>query len=195
MDLQKITVKFFSKETEAIPLTAFIDIFHGWIQASDGVYHDVADYSHMPAGPGIVLVAQDANISIDETAGKRGLLYKQKARLAGSNPEKLEHVFRSALQNCHRIETEPGIGRKIEFQADEIEITINDRLIAPNTDEAFQEVKPELAAFLRRLYDDSKIFMERENDPRKTLTVRIKTSSSSRIATLLENLNGALTKN
>ncbi|HEY3154720.1 MAG TPA: hypothetical protein VGK65_23870, partial [Candidatus Binatia bacterium] len=62
MDLQKINVKFFAVEKEPVPLTAFIDIFHSWIQASDGIYHDVADYSHMTNGPGIVLVAHDANV-------------------------------------------------------------------------------------------------------------------------------------
>src|SRR5215467_6210669 len=83
MELQKINVKFFVAEPNKIPLTDFIDIFHGWIQATDGVYHDVADYSHMQAGLGIVLVAADANVSIDETEGRRGLLYKQKAPLQG----------------------------------------------------------------------------------------------------------------
>ena len=92
MELQKITVKVFTEEPNAVPLTAFIDIFHQWIQASDGVYHDVADYSHMQSGPGIVLVAGDAHISIDETDARRGLLYSQKSKLSGSNLERLSTV-------------------------------------------------------------------------------------------------------
>ena len=63
MDLQKLNVKFFVEPGSTVPLTDFIDIFHSWIQATDGVYHDVADYSHMQAGPGIVLVANDANLA------------------------------------------------------------------------------------------------------------------------------------
>jgi hypothetical protein len=43
MELQKINVKFFVAEPDKVPLTDFIDVFHGWIQATDGVYHDVAD--------------------------------------------------------------------------------------------------------------------------------------------------------
>ena len=87
MDLQKLNVKFFVEPGSTVPLTDFIDIFHGWIQATDGVYHDVADYSHMQAGPGIVLVANDANVGIDESGGRRGLLFDQKTVLAGSNQE------------------------------------------------------------------------------------------------------------
>src|SRR5215468_7173807 len=101
MELQKINVKILAEAPNKVPLTDFIDLFHGWIQATDGVYHDVADYSHMQAGPGIVLVAQDAHVSVDETGGRRGLLYKQKSLLEGSNQEKLRQVFRSALENCH----------------------------------------------------------------------------------------------
>ena len=63
MELQKLAVKILVVEPNVIPLTDFIDVFHGWIQATDGAYHDVADYSHMHAGPGIVLIANDANVS------------------------------------------------------------------------------------------------------------------------------------
>ena len=188
MDLQKINVKFFCQETEPIPLTAFIDVFHGWIQASEGVYHDVADYSHMQAGPGIVLVAQEANVSIDETGGRRGLLYKQKSRIEGLNTEKLRQVFHSALENCRRIEEEPKIAGKMKFRADETEITINDRLIMPNTEAAFLELKPDLAAFLNRLYAGSAVSVERNGDPSKALTVRTKASGAFEIATLLGTL-------
>lgn len=188
MDLQKINVKFFCDEREPIPLTAFIDIFHGWIQATEGVYHDVADYSHMEAGPGIVLVAQDANLSIDETGARRGLLYQQKTRLNGPNGEKLRQVFLSALENCRRIENEPKLAGKMKFRVDENEITINDRLIAPNTQEAFLELKPDLDTFLKELYGGSAVSVKRDGDARKSLTVRTKASGAFEIATLLGNL-------
>src|SRR5688572_14871640 len=97
MDLQKLAVKFFVEQPNVMPLTEFIDIFHGWIQADDGAYHDVADYSHMHAGPGIVLIANDAKISIDEAESRRGLLFSQKGRIEGSNQEKLRIVLRAAL--------------------------------------------------------------------------------------------------
>ncbi|HLN88232.1 MAG TPA: hypothetical protein VK200_17260, partial [Candidatus Limnocylindrales bacterium] len=84
MELQKLNLKLFVEQPNSIPLTDFIEIFHSWIQATDGVYHDVADYSHMQAGPGIVLVAKDANVSIDESGGRRGLLYSQKTNLVGT---------------------------------------------------------------------------------------------------------------
>src|SRR3954451_10624962 len=146
MELQKIAVKVFVEGPNDIPLTDFIDVFHGWIQATDGVYHDVADYSHMQAGPGIVLIANEANVSIDEADNRRGLLYSRKAHLYGSNQEKFRAVLRSALDNCRRLEGEAVLCGKLTFPANEIAITINDRLLAPNTEATFAALKPELEA-------------------------------------------------
>ena len=86
MDLQKVNVKFFVGDSNGVPLTAFINIFNSWIQASDGDYYDLADYSHMHAGPGILLIAHEANISMDNTGNRLGLLYNRKRPLQGSNP-------------------------------------------------------------------------------------------------------------
>ena len=93
MELQKIGVKVFATAPNEIPLTDFIDIFHSWIQASDGVYHDVADYSHMQAGPGIVLVANDANVSIDDTSDRRGLYTTTKRILTAQTERRSTRCF------------------------------------------------------------------------------------------------------
>lgn len=189
MDLQKINVKFFAAEPNKVPLTDFIDIFHGWIQATDGVYHDVADYSHMQAGPGIVLVADDANVSIDETGNRRGLLYSQKGKLSGSNIEKLSTVLRSALENCQRLEQDPALRGKLRFVGNQLEILVNDRLVAPNTRDAFEEIKPEIDFLARRLYSTTNFTLLRNHeDPRHRLNVTLSTPLSFETKTLLENL-------
>ncbi len=189
MELQKINVKVFTAEPTNIPLTDFIDIFHSWIQATDGVYLDVADYSHMQAGPGIVLVADDANISIDETGNRRGLLYSQKGKLSGSNLEKLNTVLRSALENCQRLEQEPALRGKLRFSGNEVEILVNDRLLAPNSGAAFEEIRPEIDFLARRLYCTTNFTLLRnQQDPRHRFSVTISTPLSFETKTLLNNL-------
>lgn len=189
MELQKINVKVFSAEPNKVPLTDFIDIFHGWIQTTDGVYHDVADYSHMQAGPGIVLVADDANVSIDETDNRRGLLYSQKSKLSGSNLEKLSAVLRSALENCYRLEEEPALRGKLRFSGNQVEILVNDRLLAPNTGEVFEELRPEIDFLARRLYASTNFTLLRnQEDPRHRLNVTLSTPLSFETKTLLNNL-------
>jgi hypothetical protein len=188
MELQKLNVKLFIEQPSAVPLTDFIDIFHGWIQATDGVYHDVADYSHMQAGPGIVLVANDANLSIDESDSRRGLLYSRKGPLEGSNQERLRAVLRYGLENFTRLEREPKLAGKFKLVGDEALIAVNDRLTAPNTNESCAAVAAEIEAVAKDLFADAEISLEREPDRRRKFTVRIKASRSFTAGELLRRL-------
>jgi hypothetical protein len=188
MELQKLNVKWFVQQPNTIPWADFIDVFHGWIQATDGAYHDVADYSHMHAGPGIVLVASDANVSIDESDNRRGLLYSRKSPLSGSNQEKLRAVLRSALENCRKLEREPKLTGKFKLLGNETVIAINDRLGAPNTAESFAAVAPDLEAVARNLFVDGEISLEREPNERRQFSVRIKATRSFAVDELLDRL-------
>ena len=188
MELQKIEIKFFAVEREPVPLTAFIDLFHGWIQASDGVYHDVADYSHMHQGPGVILVAPDFYVSVDETGGRRGFLFSQKAPLDGTNQERLSRVFRSAVENCRRLQAEPIVQGKMEFRFDEFEITLNDRLLAPNGDESFQALKSEIDRFVGGLYGGAPVALQQESDARRRVRLRIQAMAPVELAGLLSRV-------
>ena len=188
MELQKLNVKWFVQQPNAVPLTDFIDIFHDWIQATDGIYHDVADYSHMQAGPGIVLVAADANLSIDETDNRRGLLYSRKAPLAGSHRERIRAVLRYGLENISRLEREPKLAGKFKLAGDETAIAINDRLIASNTEESLATLEPVIEELAKELFAGAEITLEREPDPRRRFAVRIKASHSFTVDELLDRL-------
>jgi len=188
MELQKLNVKVFAERPNAVPLTDFIEIFHGWIQATDGIYHDVADYSHMQAGPGVVLVANDAHVSIDETENRRGLLFSQKSRFDGSNQENLRAVFRSALENCRKLEEEPALRGKLRFAANEAMFSLNDRLLGSNSQESFDELQREIEALAKQLYGGAEVSFERDPDPRRRLNVRLKTGAAVDLRQALENL-------
>lgn len=191
MDIQKINVKFFVADSNGVSLTAFIHIFHSWIQASDGQYCDLADYSHMVAGPGILLVAHEANIGMDNSENRLGLLYNRKQPLEGSNREKLRWIFRSALENCRRIEEEPSLQGKFRFRGDEALLLINDRLLAPNTDKTFNEIKPDLENLAETLFGGAEFVLIHNKDPRGRFSVQIKTPVGFEIKTLLKNLEVA----
>ena len=188
MDLQKLNVKFFVEPPDTVPLTEFIDVFHGWIQATDGDYHDVADYSHMQDGPGIVLIANHANVSIDETGNRRGLLFSQKSRLSGSNQEKLRSVFRDALENCRKLEEVPALRGKLRFAMNEALVSVNERLIGANSQESFDEIKNEIDVFAKQMFGSSDVSFERDSDPRRRLHVRMKTSAVLNLEQALANL-------
>ena len=188
MDLQKINVKFFVASSGGIRLTDLIDIFNSWIQGSDGDYYDVADYSHMHAGPGILLISHEANISMDDTGNRLGLLYNRKQPLAGSNREKLQFVFKSALEFCQRIENEPALQGRLKFQANEIMFLINDRLLAPDTEETLRAVQPDLERLAEALYAGARFTLTHRKDARERFAVEIKTPAHFEISELLKNL-------
>ena len=148
----------------------------------------MADYSHMHAGPGVLLLAHEANISIDQTGNRLGLLYNRKQPLQGLTQENLRTVLKSALEICHRIEEEPSLQGKFKFSGAEILFLINDRLLAPNTDETFHAVRPDLLDLGMRLYKDADFTLDRESDPRQRFAVQIKARSRFEVATLIKNL-------
>ena len=193
MELEKLNVKFFMADSDRVPLTDFVEIFHRWIQATDGIYHDVGDYSHMQDGPGVVLVAREANVSIDETGGRRGVLYAQKTPLPGTHQEKLRAACRAALESCRRLADEPALKGKLSFRLNEVEITVNDRLSAPNTKETFESLKPDLEAVAGRLFAQAALTCRHEEDSRQRFSVAFRAVDPPDLMTSLANL-GAETK-
>src|SRR5947209_3539668 len=106
-DMQHINVKIFAREA-AIDLADAIPVFHRWIQESvaEELLVDVADYRHVPEGPGVLLVAHEAIYSLDQADGRLGLLYNRKSALNGDDQSRLRQAFGAALAACQRLEEE-----------------------------------------------------------------------------------------
>lgn len=187
MDLQHINVKIFVENPEAVNLEAFLEIFNQWIQrhTTPELLVDVADYRHVYAGPGVVLVGHEANYSMDNTDDRLGLLYNRKARVEGTHHARLAQALHAALVACHRLEEENGL----RFKGQEIQIILNDRLLAPNTPETIQALEPELKTFFGKLYAGAPFSIEyTQKDPRERLTVQILSPIRVDVETLLKNL-------
>jgi hypothetical protein len=193
MDSHKLIVKFFAEDPAPVALSEFVPVFHGLIQAKafpDHLLIDVADYQHVHHGPGIVLVAHEANFYTDAGEGRPGLMYQRKQPIEGANSlsQRLAHVAAAALRACVRLEQEPVLEGRVRFRTDELLFRVNDRLLAPNTPETFRQVEPELRAFLSDLYPGDGISLEPRHSPQTLFEVRIKTSNRSPAADLLEQL-------
>lgn len=174
-ELQKVAVKFFARDATGLRLETFIPIFHRWIQTKrvEGLLIDVADYSHLPEGPGVVLIGHEADYSIDSSEGPLGLLYSRKQPAAGGLPE----VYRAALAACARLEEEPELRGKLSFAKGEALLIANDRLAAPNEPGTFEALRPSLEAALASVYKGARVELRRrEGDPRRRLAVEIRIS-------------------
>ena len=74
MNLQHVNVKLLIEDFGDAGLERLIPVFHGWIQARarPELLLDIADYRHVPAGPGVVLIGHEANYSVDNTDNRMG---------------------------------------------------------------------------------------------------------------------------
>jgi hypothetical protein len=87
------------------------------------------------------------------------------------------------------LEDEPALAGKLRFAGNELEIVVNDRLLAPNSEEAFEEIRPDVDFLARRLYGTTNFTLLRaRQDPRQRLNVTIRTPLSFETKTLLNNL-------
>src|SRR3569623_1750694 len=100
MDLHKFGIKFLATDAQRIDILDLIPIYHRWIQdkALDDLLIDVADYSHVPAGPGVMLIAHEGNYALDETGHERGVVYYSKHKLSGDLSERFAQVAQRALK-------------------------------------------------------------------------------------------------
>jgi len=73
------------------------------------------------------------------------------------------------------IQIAPAIfaGRLRFGPAHEIEIIVNDRALAPNTDEAFVSLKPAIESALATVYGAAGFALERRGDARERLRIGI----------------------
>src|SRR5580698_8801430 len=85
MEFQHVNVKLLLARDEQLDLAPLIPIFNTWIQnqAPDELLLDIADYRHVPEGPGVVLIGLQADYSVDNTGGRLGVRYNRKAALDG----------------------------------------------------------------------------------------------------------------
>jgi hypothetical protein len=147
--IQHINLKIFISDAGAIDLANAIPVFHQWVRngVCPEMLIDVADYRHVSAGPGVLLIGHEANYSFDNRENRLGLLYNRKAALDGTFPSRLAQAHRAALEACDRLEQEAPFRGKLKFDRNALEVFVNDRLLAPNNDETWQALRPELEKF------------------------------------------------
>jgi hypothetical protein len=190
MQLQHVNVKLLLRNSEGLNLEPLVPVFHSWIENQNGheLLIDVADYSHVPAGPGVVLIGHQGNYSVDNTGNRLGVRYNRKAAVDGGNQDCLAQAARAALHACARLETEPRLDGKFKFNGQDIEIFINDRLIAPNNSATRDQFDADLHTFSRKLFGEKGYSISYGTDPRSLFTAILKTARPHSITELLDAL-------
>jgi len=159
IELQHINVKLLLKESENLNLDWVIPVFHSWIQDQifDELLLDVADYRHVKQGPGLMLIGHEADYSLDNTDGLLGIRYNRKAPLAGTNLDRLTQAARSALLACRRLESDARLNGGFQFNGQDVQLFINDRLLAPNDEKTRQAAAPDFQLLANKLFGQPEV--------------------------------------
>ncbi len=190
INLQHVNVKLLVKDPGDVDLESLIPVFHDWIKSKvfDELLLDVADYRHVHEGPGVMVIGQQANYSVDNAEGRLGVRYNRKYPLEGTNQDRLKQATRSALTAFQRLEAEAGLNAKLRFNGHDIELFVNDRLMAPNSDSTREAFEPDLEAFLRKLFQGNEYMLSHGSDPRSLFAVYVKSNRAFSVSELLANL-------
>jgi hypothetical protein len=173
----KINIKLFAAEDTFGPAD-FLPVFHRWIQEHALPGHlliDVADYAHVPDGPGTLVVASEANVHMDRTGGRLGMTYVRKRPIDGAAnlDQTLDGVFAAALAAGRLLEGDPALGGRLRFRTDEISVQFNDRLLAPNTTAAAETMALDLLSPAERALGRRVTVRVQPTSPRALLELRV----------------------
>jgi hypothetical protein len=190
-ELQRIGIKLFAADGAALRPRELVPVFHRWIQTQairELLLIDVADYAHVPGGPGVMLVAHEGNFSLDLGGGRMGLSYTRKIPAPGTLAERVRGVARTALDACRRLESEAGLNGRLRFRADELVLFANDRLLAPNSAATLAGFRPAVQELLRGLYGDVECTVTPEPDARERFSVHVRAPAAASVHQLLQRL-------
>ena len=192
MDAHKLQLKVYltPESARTLDVEDLIPVFHRWIKQRTlpELTIDVANYRHVPQGPGVVLIGHGSDYFLDEGEGRPGLLHNRKR--AGLAPaERLSDLARRTLYAASLLEKDLALTGKIKFATNELLFRVNDRLAAPNSDATFAALKPELETLAKTLFGGP-CDLTRVGGPKELFAVRIKSNAAAPLATLLERAGG-----
>jgi len=175
MDLQKFGVKLFFNMNGSYSSQDFMPVFHNWIQdkvIDDHLLIDVADYSHIPDGPGVMLIAHEGNFSLDQESQHPGIMYMRKTEIAGSFKERFNKVLSTVIKAANRL-NDNNVSKQVDFTLNSFRFIANDRLYAENTADNQDLYKLKIQKALDGKYSDSQIKFKDVSDKNERLAFTV----------------------
>jgi hypothetical protein len=152
-----LELKLFAEESGVPDSGELLPVFHAWIREArltDEILIDVADYSHVHQGPGVILVGHRAIYGIDRGEGGPGLLCRHRRPASGDGGSRLRDLFRRAFHASALLQEEPALGGRFRLR-NEMRFRIHDRRFAPHRTSTWNAVVPELMSVISELCEES----------------------------------------
>jgi hypothetical protein len=190
---KRLGLKLSLKQQPTLRPEDILPIFQRWIQehSIEGMLIDVIDYKHVPAGPGIVLIADEADLAYDLADGEIGLYYVRKRNLPDTLGDALRLVFSRTLAAARALEAEaPG---DIVFDYQSAKISFLDRIHYRNEPEAFEAVRGSMTATLGEIFGAPVEVTRQYDDSRAVFALRCTSESANiDVEALIARLDASL---
>ncbi len=181
MQVQQVEVKLFVEADGELDQEALIPIFHRWIRENrlgDVLLIDVADYRHVPDGPGVMLIGHGVQWKMDADRGELGLAFARKRDEPGPVHDKLTEAFDRLMTAVDALEAEPSLRGQVRLDRRHGLVTVMSRLAAANDAGTYAELAPVVEAVVAERGADGAVSTERVgDDPREPLTVRFRVAA------------------
>ena len=179
MHLQKFGVKLFFNTNGSFDSKDFIPVFHNWIQdkaIDDHLLIDVTDYSHIPDGPGVMLIAHEGNFSLDQERQQPGIMYMRKTEISGSFKQRFDMVLATVIKTANRLSGN-DVCNQVNFISNSFRFIANDRLHAENTADNQDLYKQKIQKALDGRYPDSQFEFGDVSDENERLAFTVNFSN------------------
>jgi hypothetical protein len=150
---ERVAVKLYLLNPEEIEPQAAVPVFHDWIRraAVPGLLVDVADYSHVKDGPGVILVGHEADYALDLGEGRPGVLCRWKRGVEETAADRLAFALEGALLAAEAFESDPSLAVRPRFGRAEALVAVEDRLAAPQGPTTLEALRPAVEAAVERV--------------------------------------------
>ncbi len=178
-ELKQIDIKVFAEDASDVKATEFVAVLQRWIREHTipGTLIDVADYSHIHNGAGIILVGHQYNLSIDYGDGRMGLLVHYKLPAEETLEKRIEAAIKLAFDACALLEEEGEFKARLKFSRTDFRFLASDRLHAPNSDDTYAAVAPVLESAGKSATGGDAALTRINEDPDERLTIDVAMSA------------------
>lgn len=161
-----------------------VRLLHRWISERrlDALLIDVANYSHVHHGPGIMLIGHGCQYALEQSEGRRSLRYGTRRDAPTAVAAALRTALGRAAEVCALLEADlPG---EVAFATDELVLGFDDRLNAPNTPETFDKCVHHLEGLAGAICTDGPARIEQIGGPDGCFRARLRLAAPVGLAAL-----------
>lgn len=168
MNPQRLAVRF-PVDDSPDDLEPALGVFHRFLQRGlvEGLILDVADYRHVPDGPGVVLIGHDIDYGISHQA----FTVVRKRSAHDPAADQLRDALRMGLGALDAIADDGGLG--VTVDRSRFTVTAPDRRLGPSDDVA-EALRAELEPVLTELLGTGVELATVEDDPRSAAAVAVR---------------------